>query len=84
MRPRIVALIATAMLAMVAAHAALAKYWHPGERSAEEPLNTIGRIFDHEDVVAALIVSLKSTCKLWVSGCRCRSPYEICSKRGSI
>lgn len=44
----------TVMLAMVAAQAALARYWHPGDRSAEEALDTIGRVLDHSDVVAAL------------------------------
>ena len=42
------------LLAITAAQAALARYWHPGERSAEEALDTIGSILDHEDVVAAL------------------------------
>ena len=44
----------TVMLAMAAAQAALAKYFHPGARSAEEALNAIGAILDHKDVVAAL------------------------------
>jgi hypothetical protein len=44
----------TLMLAMAAAQAALARYWHPGERSAEQALDTIGAILDHEDVVGAL------------------------------
>jgi hypothetical protein len=44
----------TVMLAMAAAQAALAKYFHPGARSAEEALNAIGAILDHQDVVAAL------------------------------
>jgi hypothetical protein len=44
----------TVMLAMAAARAAVAKYFHPGSRSAEEALNAIGAILDHEDVVAAL------------------------------
>ena|ERR1700760_1246085 len=43
----------TVMLAM-AAQAALAKYFHPGARSAEEALNAIGAILDHQDVVTAL------------------------------
>jgi hypothetical protein len=34
--------------------AAQAALWHPGERSVEETLETIGAILDHEDVVAAL------------------------------
>jgi hypothetical protein len=42
------------MLALAAAQAALARYFHPGARSAEEALETIGAILDHEDVVAAL------------------------------
>jgi hypothetical protein len=42
------------MLALAAAQAALARYWHPGERSAEETLQTIGAILDHYDVVGAL------------------------------
>jgi hypothetical protein len=42
------------MLAMVAAQAALTRYFHPGERSAEEALTLIGHILDHDDVVAAL------------------------------
>jgi hypothetical protein len=44
----------TVMLAMAAAQAALAKYFHPGARSAEEALIAIGAILDHQDVVAAL------------------------------
>jgi hypothetical protein len=44
----------TLMLALAAAQAALAHYWHPGVRSAEEALRTIGSILDHEDVVASL------------------------------
>jgi hypothetical protein len=44
----------TMMLALVAAQARLAKYLHPGERSAEEALDDIGRILDHEDIVAAI------------------------------
>jgi hypothetical protein len=44
----------TLMLALVAAQAALARYWHPGLRSAEETLETVGAILDHEDVVGAL------------------------------
>ena len=43
----------TVMLVMAAAQA-LAKYFHPGARSAEEALNAIGAILDHQDVVAAL------------------------------
>jgi hypothetical protein len=42
------------MLALAAAQAALAHYWHPGVRSAVEALETIGSILDHEDVVASL------------------------------
>jgi len=42
------------MLALAAAQAALARYWHPGVRSAEDTLETIGAILDHEDVVGAL------------------------------
>jgi hypothetical protein len=44
----------TLMLALAAAQAALAHYWHPGVRSAEETLQTIGAILDHEDGVGAL------------------------------
>jgi hypothetical protein len=44
----------TLMLALAAAQAALAKYFHPGARSAGQALNAIGAILDHEDVVAAL------------------------------
>jgi hypothetical protein len=44
----------TLMLALAAAQAALAQYFHPGARSAEDALNAIGAILDHEDVVAAL------------------------------
>jgi hypothetical protein len=40
------------MLALAAAQAALARYFHPGARPAEEALNAIGAILDHEDVVA--------------------------------
>jgi hypothetical protein len=47
------------MLAMVAAQAALARYYHPGHRSAEETLNLIGQILDHEDVVSALFRQIK-------------------------
>ena len=47
------------MLAMVAAQAALARYYHPGHRSADETLNLIGHILDHEDVVAALFRQIK-------------------------
>lgn len=47
------------MLALVAAQAALAHYFHPGERSAEDALNTIGRILDHSDVVEALQRQIK-------------------------
>src|SRR6201996_7190232 len=43
----------TVMLAMEA-EAALAKYFRPGARSAEEALNAIGAILDHQDVVTAL------------------------------
>ncbi len=42
------------MLAMVAAQAALARYYQPGHRSADETLNLIGQFLDHEDVVSAL------------------------------
>jgi hypothetical protein len=42
------------MLAMAAAQAALARYWYPGERSAEEALVIIEQILDHDDVVATL------------------------------
>jgi hypothetical protein len=42
----------TLMLALAAAQAALARYWHPGVRSAEETLEAIGIILDHEGVVA--------------------------------
>jgi hypothetical protein len=44
----------TLTLALAAAQAALARYFHPGARSAEEALNAIGAILDHEDVMAAL------------------------------
>jgi hypothetical protein len=44
----------TLMLALAAAQAALAKYFRPGARSAEDALNAIGAVLDHEDVVAAL------------------------------
>jgi hypothetical protein len=44
----------TLMLALAAAQAALAWYFHPGARSAEDALNAIGALLDHEDVVAAL------------------------------
>jgi hypothetical protein len=44
----------TVMLALVATQARLAKYIHPGERSAEEALDDIGRILDHDDIVAAI------------------------------
>jgi hypothetical protein len=44
----------TLMLALAAAQAALARYFHPGTRSAEEALESIGAIVDHEDLVAAL------------------------------
>jgi hypothetical protein len=44
----------TLMLALAAAQAALARYFHPGARSAEEALETIGAILDHDDVVSAL------------------------------
>jgi hypothetical protein len=44
----------TVMLALVATQARLAKYIHPGERTAEEALDDIGRILDHEDIVAAI------------------------------
>jgi hypothetical protein len=44
----------TLMLAVAAAQAALARYFHPGTWSAEEALEAIGAILDHEDVVAAL------------------------------
>jgi hypothetical protein len=44
----------TLMLALAAAQAALARYFRPGERSAEEALEAIGAILDHEDVEAAL------------------------------
>jgi hypothetical protein len=44
----------TLMLALAAAQAALARYFQPGERSAEEALEAIGAVLDHEDVEAAL------------------------------
>lgn len=44
----------TLMLTLAAAQAALARYFHPRARSAEETLDAIGRILDREDVVAAL------------------------------
>jgi hypothetical protein len=44
----------TLMLALAAAQAALARYFQPGERSAEEVLEAIGAVLDHEDVEAAL------------------------------
>jgi hypothetical protein len=49
------------MLAMAAAQAALSHYYHPGKRpSAEQTLNTIGKILDHDDVVAALYRQMKT------------------------
>jgi hypothetical protein len=50
----------TLMLALAAAQAALARYFHPGSRSAEEALEAIGGILDHEDVVAALKRKLRT------------------------
>lgn len=44
----------TLMLALAAAQAALARYFRPGEQSAEEALEAIGAVLDHEDVEAAL------------------------------
>jgi hypothetical protein len=44
----------TVMLALAAAEAALARYFHAGDRSAEEALEAIDSVLDHEDVVAAL------------------------------
>jgi hypothetical protein len=38
----------------------LARYFHPGARSAEEALETIGAILDHDDVVAALQRKLRT------------------------
>jgi hypothetical protein len=46
-------------LAIAAAQAALARYFHPQARSAEEALEAIGAILDHEDVVAALQQKLR-------------------------
>ncbi len=48
------------MLAMGAAQAALARYFHPGHSSADETLNLIGHVLDHEDVVAALFRQIKA------------------------
>ena len=45
---------------VTAAQAAVAKYFHPGARSAEEALNAIGAILDHEDVVAALTRKMRT------------------------
>jgi hypothetical protein len=50
----------TLMLAVAAAQAALARYFHPGTRSAEEALEAIAAILDHEDVVAALKRKLRT------------------------
>ena len=46
------------MLALTAAQAALAKHLEPGNRDAEETLNSILRILDHEDVVQATLHKL--------------------------
>jgi hypothetical protein len=43
----------TLTLALAAAQAALGRYFHPGTRSAQEALEAIGAILDHEDLVAA-------------------------------
>ena len=43
------------MLALTAAQAALAKHVEPGNRDAEETLNTILRIIDHDEVVQATL-----------------------------
>jgi hypothetical protein len=44
----------TFMLALAAAQAAVARYFHPGARSAEKALDKIGAILEHEDIVTAL------------------------------
>ena len=54
---------ATLLLALAAAEAALAKYFHPDARSAEEALNAIGSILDHKDVVSALQRKIQVECK---------------------
>ena len=41
------------LLALIAAQAALAKYVHPGHRSAESTLNTILGVLDNRQVVCA-------------------------------
>jgi hypothetical protein len=43
----------TLMLALIAAQAALAKYIHPGHRSAERTLDTILSVLDNRQVVCA-------------------------------
>jgi hypothetical protein len=46
------------MLALTAAQAALAKHIEPGNRDAEETLNTILGVLDHDTVVQAEIRKL--------------------------
>jgi hypothetical protein len=50
----------TLILAMAAAQAALAKYFHPGAPSADEALNAIGAILDQQVVVAALTRKMRT------------------------
>ena len=48
------------MLALTAGQAALAKYVEPGNRSAEETIETILGILDHQKVVQATLHKLHS------------------------
>lgn len=81
----------TLMLAMVAAQAALARYWHPGERSAEEALDTIGRVLDHEDVITALNRMIAADAPQIVATCATARSFLpqlvyhfcVCSRRGA-
>jgi hypothetical protein len=54
----------TLMLAMAAAQAALARYWHPGERSAEQALDTIGAILRMSWARSIARCSLKKTMRV--------------------
>jgi hypothetical protein len=52
------------MLAVTAAQAALMKYVEPGHRDAEETLNTILDVLDHDTIVQAKLRKLHSMRRL--------------------
>jgi hypothetical protein len=61
------------MLALTAAQAALMKHVEPGHRDAEETLNTILSVLDHDTIVQAELRKLHSMRRKQVAGKRTAS-----------